>query len=988
MTAASPWSVKGIDPKAREVAKDLARRSGMTLGEWLNRMIIEGDGQATGPVGDKAADRGEAPNRAYLEIVSEDAPPRIEIAEHPADEVGRVALALDRLTQRIEAAEGRNAAAISGIDHSVRDALSRLGQSEREQIAVAARFEGAVDELKTEQARLVERTRRIESEAAGPRSAEALRALEGALGKVAGHLYDGEARTREAIAALEARVDAAATPQDPTALVDAVVARLSERLEAAETRTSEALRDMSSSFSALDQRMGALEGANPVAGVQERLDSLALSLSQKMEAARLEMAAKLRESADGRFDRMERKLGEMAAHVQAAEQRSAQAIERMGREVVGVADAFNRRVHAAEQRNASAIEQVGGEVARIAASVDHKLNRADSVQAQALEKLGAEIARITEKLAERIGSAERRNALAIDDVGEQVARVTERLNQRHERSSQELVDRIRQSEERTLRMLEEARDKIDTRLHDAARKLEASAPAPVPTPAPAPARAAPAPSVSPFDDPYFGKSASFGPSASFADEDEDVFEAPVAPPRQPAFEVAEFPAAEPEERTFAHDDYAMADGFEPEAPRYEEVEPEVSDFAPAQPTRPMSTRDIIEQARAAARAAAAAEAKPPAKAKPEKKVKAAKAPKAEKTGTPLFSGFGFARKSKSRLGATVATVVMVFAGAGALGAMVGGFLLLSADAGGTTPARVAEAIAGRKSDVEITRPEADTTPGQPRAAVALTTAPTPAQADIAAPSVPTDNAKALFEEGVRKIETGDRTGLDSLRKAANGGYPAAQFYLSKMYESGKGGVKKDLPEARRWSERAAAAGDPRAMHNLALYYFKGEGGPRNSTTAATWFRKAADTGLVDSQFNLAQLYESGLGVSQNPAEAYKWYVIAGRAGDATARGRANALRGQLTAEAQQTADRSALAFRPQTQTQTANLSTAAPAAANANLGVAQKVLSQLGYYQGPRDGVASPALRMAIQAYQRDQGLPATGAMDGETLNRLSVYAR
>ena len=41
MSAAAPWSVKGIDPKAREVAKDLARRSGMTLGEWLNTMIMD-----------------------------------------------------------------------------------------------------------------------------------------------------------------------------------------------------------------------------------------------------------------------------------------------------------------------------------------------------------------------------------------------------------------------------------------------------------------------------------------------------------------------------------------------------------------------------------------------------------------------------------------------------------------------------------------------------------------------------------------------------------------------------------------------------------------------------------------------------------------------------------------------------------------------------------------------------------------------------------
>lgn len=43
MSANAPWSVKGIDARAREVAKDLARRSGLTLGEWLNQMILEGE---------------------------------------------------------------------------------------------------------------------------------------------------------------------------------------------------------------------------------------------------------------------------------------------------------------------------------------------------------------------------------------------------------------------------------------------------------------------------------------------------------------------------------------------------------------------------------------------------------------------------------------------------------------------------------------------------------------------------------------------------------------------------------------------------------------------------------------------------------------------------------------------------------------------------------------------------------------------------------
>jgi localization factor PodJL len=36
-----PWSVKGIEQEARVAAKDAARRSGMTLGEWLSSLILE-----------------------------------------------------------------------------------------------------------------------------------------------------------------------------------------------------------------------------------------------------------------------------------------------------------------------------------------------------------------------------------------------------------------------------------------------------------------------------------------------------------------------------------------------------------------------------------------------------------------------------------------------------------------------------------------------------------------------------------------------------------------------------------------------------------------------------------------------------------------------------------------------------------------------------------------------------------------------------------
>jgi hypothetical protein len=35
------WHVEGVDPKAREVARSAARRGGLSVGQWLNSLIIE-----------------------------------------------------------------------------------------------------------------------------------------------------------------------------------------------------------------------------------------------------------------------------------------------------------------------------------------------------------------------------------------------------------------------------------------------------------------------------------------------------------------------------------------------------------------------------------------------------------------------------------------------------------------------------------------------------------------------------------------------------------------------------------------------------------------------------------------------------------------------------------------------------------------------------------------------------------------------------------
>src|SRR5438067_857053 len=71
--------------------------------------------------------------------------------------LSRIAVALDRLTDRIEAAETRTGLAISGIEHSVRHAMARIETAEREHMAVATRFDAAAEQLAAEQARAAER---------------------------------------------------------------------------------------------------------------------------------------------------------------------------------------------------------------------------------------------------------------------------------------------------------------------------------------------------------------------------------------------------------------------------------------------------------------------------------------------------------------------------------------------------------------------------------------------------------------------------------------------------------------------------------------------------------------------------------------------------------------------------------------------------------------------------------------------------------------
>jgi localization factor PodJL len=81
-----PWSVKGIRPQARETAKEAARRSGLSLDEWLNSVVIR-----------QAAEQGVTP-----EALAEERAQNQRADDQRTDDLRAVHERLDDITRRID----------------------------------------------------------------------------------------------------------------------------------------------------------------------------------------------------------------------------------------------------------------------------------------------------------------------------------------------------------------------------------------------------------------------------------------------------------------------------------------------------------------------------------------------------------------------------------------------------------------------------------------------------------------------------------------------------------------------------------------------------------------------------------------------------------------------------------------------------------------------------------------------------------------------
>ena len=192
------------------------------------------------------------------------------------------------------------------------------------------------------------------------------------------------------------------------------------------------------------------------------------------------------------------------------------------------------------------------------------------------------------------------------------------------------------------------------------------------------------------------------------------------------------------------------------------------------------------------------------------------------------------------------------------------------------------------------------------------------------------------------------------------------------------------------------------MHDLGNYYFYGQGGlEQNPSTALEWFTKAAERGVVDSQFNVAFLREGGQGISEDLSVAYFWYNIAARQGDQGAPGRIAAIGSKLDESTRSQIEADAARFNPKPVDEAANglfrdvpwVKTSTEIAKNdqslhiQRIRTTQTLLTDLGFDIGGVDGTTGPKTEEAIREFQKINGMPETGEISDELIQRLEIAA-
>lgn len=120
-----------------------------------------------------------------------------------------------------------------------------------------------------------------------------------------------------------------------------------------------------------------------------------------------------------------------------------------------------------------------------------------------------------------------------------------------------------------------------------------------------------------------------------------------------------------------------------------------------------------------------------------------------------------------------------------------------------------------------------------------------------------------------------------LEKEASKGDLKAMSQLGILYYYGEG-TPKSIDKANELWLKAAEQGGAAAQNNIGYSFLEGEGVPQSYEKALEWINKSAEQNYTKAFLNLAHIYEDGLGVEKSPIKAFNNYMKAAELGDTTA----------------------------------------------------------------------------------------------------------
>ncbi len=154
----APWSVKGVDPEAREAAKLAARKAGMPIGVWLCQTIRAAAAtelKHNGGAGNTAPPHPPSPPRPQssaqpqpdTKSAAQPQPDTKSAAQPPAPTIQTIHENIQRLYSRIESVESNTTDAIAPIAERVDKLSLQLDEMSTRPAGSTAPVERAVTRL-------------------------------------------------------------------------------------------------------------------------------------------------------------------------------------------------------------------------------------------------------------------------------------------------------------------------------------------------------------------------------------------------------------------------------------------------------------------------------------------------------------------------------------------------------------------------------------------------------------------------------------------------------------------------------------------------------------------------------------------------------------------------------------------------------------------------------------------------------------------------